>query len=69
MNIEKLMIERIPAILYGNSSNKVFLFVHGKLGHKEEAEVFAELVCEKGWQVLSVDLPGHGAKWHYVPTA
>lgn len=39
MNIEKSMIDRIPAILYGDSSNKVYLFVHGKLGYKEEAEM------------------------------
>ncbi len=32
------------------------------MGHKEEAEAFAKIVCPKGAQVLSMDLPGHGAR-------
>lgn len=73
---ERLEIQGIPAVLYGNSSENLFLYIHGKMGCKEEAERFAEIVCPKGYQVLSVDLPGHGERtgemerflpWEVVP--
>lgn len=57
-----MIIENIPAVIYGNQSDKVYLFVHGQGGNKEEAESFAEIVTEKGWQVLSIDLPEHGER-------
>ena len=46
------------------------------MGCKEEAARFAEIVCPKGYQVLSMDLPGHGERademerfvpWEVVP--
>ena len=46
------------------------------MGCKEEAVRFAEIVCPKGYQVLSMDLPGHGERkretkrfvpWEVVP--
>ena len=52
----------VPAVLYGSPSPQVWLCLHGKGGHKEEAESFAQVVCPKGWQVLAIDLPGHGAR-------
>lgn len=57
-----MIIENIPVVIYGNRSDKVYLFVHGQGGNKEEAESFAEIVTEKGWQVLSIDLPEHGER-------
>ena len=66
----------VPAVLYGFPSPQVWLCLHGKGGRKEEAESFAQVVCPKGWQVLAIDLPGHGARsggpelftpWHAVP--
>ena len=69
-------IDHIPAVLYGGDAGRVYLFVHSKCGYKEEARAFAELACPKGWQVLSIDLPEHGARkggaepfdpWHAVP--
>ena len=65
----------VPAILYGADSPHVWLYLHGKLGRKEEAESFAQLVCPSGSQVLSIDLPEHGercsdksfAPWDAVP--
>lgn len=74
--MEIFKIQGIPAIVYGEPSEKMFLFVHGKNGHKEEAESFAAVVCQKGYQVLSFDLPEHGERsnevdtfdpWHAVP--
>lgn len=72
---EKFNIKNVPSVLYGEKSDKVFLFVHGKCGFKEEAGNFAEFACLKGWQVLGIDLPSHGERedentfdvWHAVP--
>ena len=60
MKTQKLEISGIPALLYGEESRKVYLYVHGKMGCKEEALPFAELACPAGYQVLAVDLPEHG---------
>lgn len=57
MKTQKLEISGIPALLYGEESRKVYLYVHGKMGCKEEALPFAELACPAGYQVLAVDLP------------
>ena len=62
MKIEPFEIDGIPAILYGEPSKQGYLFLHGQMGCKEEAEAFARVVCPKGIQVLSIDLPGHGAR-------
>ena len=71
-----ILVQEIPAALYGDSSDKLFLYIHGKMGCKEEAAHFAEIVCPKGYQVLSIDLPGHGERtgemeqfvpWEVVP--
>ena len=55
MKTQKLEISGIPALLYGKESRKVYLYVHGKMGCKEEALPFAELACPAGYQVLAVD--------------
>lgn len=62
MKKEKLQIENIPAILYGSNSDKLYLFVHGKYSKKEEAEEFANVATNFGYQVLSFDLPEHGER-------
>ena len=76
MKEERLSIGAIPAVVYGDSSDRAYLFVHGKCGNKEEGKSFAEIICSKGWQVLSVDMPGHGERqgdistydpWHALP--
>ncbi len=59
---EYFEIRGIPAVLYGERAEKVWLFVHGKCGNKEEACRLAELLCPKGYQVLGMDLPEHGAR-------
>lgn len=71
----KFQVHDIPAVLYGEDSDRVWLFVHGKHGYKEEAEAFAESACSGGAQVLAIDLPEHGERkavcgfdpWHVVP--
>lgn len=75
MTAEKLKIHDIPAVLYGEDSDRVWLFIHGKCGYKEEAEAFAKIACSGGAQVLAIDLPEHGERktetcfdpWHVVP--
>ena len=71
-----ITVQEIPAVLYGDSSESLFLYIHGKMGCKEEAARLAEIVCPKGYQVLSIDLPGHGERtgemerfvpWKVVP--
>ena len=32
----QFMVHHIPAILYGDSSDNLFLYIHGKMGRKEE---------------------------------
>lgn len=76
MNKRYCTINHIPTIIFGAPSDKVYLFVHGKCGSKEDAQNFAEIVCDKGFQVLSIDLPEHGERrnnaeklvpWEVVP--
>lgn len=76
MKEKHIMVQEIPAVLYGDSGESLFLYIHGKMGCKEEASRFAEIVCPKGYQVLSIDLPGHGERtgemerfvpWEVVP--
>ena len=73
---KKFLFHHIPAVLYGDSSEKLFLYIHGKMGSKEEAAHLAEIVYPMGYQVLSIDLPGHGERtgemerfvpWEVVP--
>ncbi|MDD3168578.1 MAG: alpha/beta hydrolase, partial [Eubacteriales bacterium] len=73
--MEIFKMDGIPAVVYGEPSEKLFLFIHGKNGNKEEAESFAGIACLKGYQVLSFDLPEHGERnketdmfnpWHAV---
>lgn len=76
MKQEKMKLGAVPAILWGEPSDQIYLFVHGQAGYKEEAESFARIVAEGGWQVLSIDLPEHGERkdeknafnpWHVIP--
>ncbi|MFJ5477269.1 alpha/beta hydrolase [Enterococcus faecium] len=73
-----IQIHSIPAIIWGTSSKRLYLYIHGQGGCKEEAEAeaFANIACRNGWQVLSIDLPEHGDRksesnsfdpWHIVP--
>jgi len=62
MKKEVLWINDIPAILWGKTSEKIYIHVHGKMGRKENAEQFAEIAENKGYQTLSFDLPEHGER-------
>lgn len=76
MEQKQLKIKEIPAIIYGEYSEKIYIFVHGQGGNKEEAKFLSEIVCNNGYQVLSIDLPEHGERktekntfnpWNVVP--
>ena len=62
MKKQTMKMAGVPAVLYGERSRRVYLYVHGKNGCKEEAERFANTACAAGWQVLAIDLPEHGAR-------
>ncbi|OPZ76968.1 MAG: Alpha/beta hydrolase family protein [Alphaproteobacteria bacterium ADurb.Bin438] len=57
-------IGNIPAILYGKPSDKLFIAVHGNMSNKSDDIIllFASEVVEKGYQMLSFDLPEHGER-------
>ena len=76
MELTELEAAGLKAALYGPPADRVWLYVHGKGGCKEEAEDFAALACPRGWQVLAADLPEHGTRrgdgvpldpWHAAP--
>jgi len=62
MKVEKINIEGIPALVWGEESEEVYLCVHGKMSCKESAEGIAEIAAEKGYQTISFDLPQHGER-------
>lgn len=59
---QSILINNIPSIIWGENKDKVFIFVHGLESNKEDKLVkfFARCAVDKGYQVLSFDLPGHG---------
>jgi alpha-beta hydrolase superfamily lysophospholipase len=59
---KKIYLENIPVIIWGEKSNKAYIFVHGKMSNKESAEAFAEIAASKGYQTISFDLPEHGER-------
>ena len=60
--MEKFIVEDIPAVLLGEPSDKIYIYVHGKQGYKEYAEAFAKIAEKKGYQTLSFDLLKHGER-------
>jgi len=57
-----LIIQGIPSILWGEPSDKLFIAVHGNMSRKDDdvIVIFAEEAVDKGYQVISFDLPEHG---------
>lgn len=62
MKIKRVQIKNIPVIIWGDDSDKAYIFVHGKMSNKESAEPFAEIAAERGYQTISFDLPEHGQR-------
>lgn len=59
-----LQIKHIPAILWGQKSEHLFIAVHGNKSNKEDDVIatFAECAVLQGYQVISFDLPDHGER-------
>lgn len=57
-----LNIDGIPSLLWGPASDKLFVAVHGNQSNKADTviRIVAETAIQKGYQVLSFDLPEHG---------
>lgn len=47
MKREKIYIDEIPAIIWGEKSDKAYIYIHGKMQCKEDAKDFAEIAKEK----------------------
>lgn len=62
MKTQKINIGAVPALIWGEESEKAYIFVHGKMSRKEHAEQFARIAEEKGFQTISFDLPEHGER-------
>lgn len=62
MKKTRIEIDHIPALVWGEKSDKVYLFVHGKMSSKESAEGIAKIAEQRGYQTISFDLPGHGER-------
>ena len=62
MNKEIFKINNIPAILWGEKSTKLIIAVHGNMSNKADVpiEMLANMATNRGYQVLSFDLPKHG---------
>lgn len=62
--VEKIHIDSIPALLWGASSEKVIVAVHGNLSNKadEPIGILAKIAALHNYQVLSFDLPEHGER-------
>ena len=64
MKKEFFKINNIPAVLWGETSEKIIIAVHGNMSHKEDIpiEILAEIGNQKNYQILSFDLPEHGER-------
>lgn len=64
MKRHNFAIENIPAILWGDKSEKLLIAVHGNMSNKADDAivVLAEEATAVGYQVLSFDLPQHGER-------
>lgn len=60
MIVQPISVAGIPALLYGEAADHVYICVHGKMGSKRDADGVAAIAVPRGWQVLSFDLPDHG---------
>ena len=64
METKRIKINNIPSIIWGEKSSKVFIAIHGNMSNKEDKviEILANKVTNKGYQIISFDLPEHGER-------
>ena len=58
MRPERVQIGGIPALLYGAPAERGYLFLHGQMGRKEEAEAFGECMARQGAEQCGYCSPG-----------
>lgn len=64
--MQEFSIGTTDAILIGQKSESVFLFLHGNGGSKEEAIAFAQVAVPHGYQVIGIDVPVMGKPWEVL---
>lgn len=57
---DTLPVDNIPVAIYTWGTGPVVLFVHGWSGRGSQVAAFVEPLVAAGFQVVSVDAPGHG---------
>ena len=64
MKIERIKIDDIPSIIWGEESSKVFIAIHGNMSNKEDEviKILANNITNKGYQLISFDLPELGER-------
>lgn len=62
MTADRLDVGGLPALVWGEPSERVWLCVHGKMSSKESAEGIARIAAQRGLQTISFDLPQHGER-------
>ena len=64
MNLNKIKINGIPAIVWGDPCDKMIIAAHGSHSSKIDdcIWVLAEEAVKRGYQILSFDLPQHGER-------
>lgn len=64
MEIQKMRIGSIPAVLWGEKKDKTIVAVHGSHSSKTDdcIRILAEEAAKRGYQTLSFDLPQHGER-------
>ena len=62
MKMQSHRIGTIPIIVWGEESDRAYIYIHGKDSRKENAVKLAEEGNRKGFQVISFDLPKHGER-------
>lgn len=66
MDVKKVWIGNIPAIIWGNDSDSIIIAAHGRNSSKVDdcMWVLAEEAMKKGYQVLTFDFPQHGERMY-----
>lgn len=64
MHLQKIRIDGIPAILWGEPGRRMIMAAHGSHSSKIDdcIWILAEEAVKRGFQVLSFDLPQHGER-------
>ncbi|MDD6492079.1 MAG: alpha/beta hydrolase [Firmicutes bacterium] len=64
MNLNKIKIEGIPVIIWGERSDKTIIAAHGSHSSKIDdcMWILADEAIKQGYQILSFDLPQHGER-------